>query len=60
MHIIDDKDNIFSEGSIVHPKAAPEISLLITKYQQRIYFCKDVSAPAGKPMPYFERELAGA
>lgn len=59
MHIIDDKDNIYSEGTIVRLKAQPEVRMLIMKYHERIYFCKRISAPKVKLMPYFEHELVG-
>ena len=57
MHIIDDKENIVKEGTIVCLKAQPDEKMLITKYQQRVYFCARMSAPSGKILPYFEREL---
>jgi hypothetical protein len=59
MHIIEDKDNLYSEGTIVRLKAQPEVHMLIIKYQQRIYFCARISDPNGKLMPYFEHELVG-
>lgn len=59
MHIIDDKDNIFKEGTIVRLKERPDEKMLIMKYQQRVYFCAGISAPSGKKRPYFERELLG-
>ena len=59
MHIIDDTDNIYSEGTIVRLKTSPMVSLVIKKYQQRIYFCEPVNDHSRKQMPYYERELLG-
>jgi hypothetical protein len=60
MHIIDDTDNIYSEGTIVRLKIAPSVYLMITKYQQRVYFCTSPDDQSGKLMPYYERELEGS
>jgi hypothetical protein len=60
MNIIDDKDNIFAEGTLVHAKATPDLTLRIIKYQQRVYFCSASTEPVGKLLPYFERELESA
>lgn len=57
MHIIDDKDNIFAEGTTVRLKATPDVTVLIIKYQQRIYFCAAPDEPLGKQQPYFQHEL---
>ena len=59
MHIENDHDNFYTEGSVVRLKAEPGVSLLIMKYQQRVYFCTPVKEPLGKSMPYFAHELAG-
>jgi len=60
MHIIDDHDNIYPEGTIVRLKAAPSVYLMIRKYQQRIYFCAAPDDQLDKQMPYYERELLGS
>jgi len=57
MHIIDDMDNIYTEGSVVRLKVQPSSTVRIVKYQQRVYFCVDTRDPNGRPMPYFEHEL---
>lgn len=57
MHIDDDHDNLYAEGTIVRLKADPGITLLITKYQQRVYFCQSVKEPKDKLTPYFGHEL---
>lgn len=59
MHIIDDTDNIYTEGSVVRLRAQPSATVRIVKYQQRVYFCVDTGEPDGRPMPYFENELLG-
>lgn len=59
MHIENDHDNLYAEGSIVQLKAEPGVRLLIMKYQQRVYFCTSVKEPLGKSMPYFAHELFG-
>ncbi len=50
-------DNIYEEGSFIHPKERPEVKLIIKRYLQRIYFCEDVNDPTHKMLAYFEREL---
>lgn len=50
-------DNLFEEGSMVYAKERPEVPLMIRRYVDRIYYCKDQSNPLGKERVYFEREL---
>jgi hypothetical protein len=50
-------DNIFKEGSIVIAKVNPNMKLIITKYNQRIYYCIPAEKPFDKFQAYFEREI---
>lgn len=50
-------DNIYPEGIMVTAKANPSVTLVITKYMQRIYYCSVAGEENGKQHAYFEREL---
>ena len=53
----DNNDNIYPEGIMVTTKVNPSVTLVITKYMQRIYYCTVVGEENGKQRAYFEREL---
>ena len=50
-------ENIYKEGTLITAKSDPDRKLIIGRYIKRIYYCKPVDDPDGKPMAYFEREL---
>ena len=50
-------DNLYQVGTIIFAKASPEVSLLIEKYYQRIYYCSVHGNEGAKQLAYFEREL---
>lgn len=51
------KDNIYKEGTIITAKDNPALSLIITKYCQRIYYCAAVENSDGRQFAYFEHNL---
>jgi hypothetical protein len=50
-------DNLYKEGSIICAKVDPSVKLVITKYRQRIYYCKEVDRSEKNNYVYFENEL---
>jgi hypothetical protein len=50
-------DNLYKEGTIICAKIEPTLKLLITKYNQRIYYCTVVGHPDQNNLAYFESEL---
>jgi hypothetical protein len=57
MRTINNNDNLFNEGSIVIAKVNLNVKLIITKYNQRIYYCTPVEKLSGKLQAFYEREL---
>ncbi len=49
--------NIYKEGDTVSPKSNPKLKLIIRRYVDRIYYCKDPKDDAGKEYAFFEREI---
>jgi len=49
--------NLFKEGDVVYAKENPELSLVIRRYVDRIYYCKLQNDPQAKEKVYFGREL---
>jgi len=50
-------DNIYSVGTTIAAKIAPDLKLIIRKYYQRIYYCSVITNPDKKQLVYFEHEL---
>jgi hypothetical protein len=50
------RDNVYQEGTIISAKENPSLNLVITKYNQRIYFC-DIVGQTGQRFAYFEHNL---
>ncbi|HET9486685.1 MAG TPA: hypothetical protein VFO54_04600 [Chryseosolibacter sp.] len=50
-------DNLYKEGTFIAAKAAPDRTLLISRYYKRIYYCKPEGESSPKLLAYFEREL---
>lgn len=50
-------ENKFKEGETVVSKVTPEVKLTISRYLQRVYYCRVVGEPDAKEQVYFEREL---
>lgn len=50
-------ENTYPVGSFISAKADPDLPLVITNYNQRIYYCAVVGQPDHKHFAYFEREL---
>lgn len=50
-------ENKYKEGQVVRAKVHPEVTLVIRRYVDRIYYCKVKSDPTLKDLVYFEREL---
>lgn len=51
------KDNTYTEGEVVYAKERPEVALVIRRYIDRIYYCKNQKDPLEKERVYFDREL---
>lgn len=51
------EDNIYSVGTLITAREAPTVTLKITSYYQRIYYCSIEGNDTGKVKVYFEREL---
>ncbi len=49
--------NTFKEGDTVSPKSNPRLRLIIRRYVDRIYYCKDPKDDKGKEYAFFEREI---
>lgn len=50
-------DNKFPEGSLVYAIAKPEERMVIKRYIDRRYYCRQQKDPAQKELIFFEREL---
>lgn len=50
-------ENIYSEGTLITARKAPEDILIINRYLKRIYYCVPVNDPTHKVLAYYEREL---
>jgi hypothetical protein len=51
------KDNVYEEGSFITAKENPALKLIITKYSQRIYYCRAAEDREGRQFAYFESNL---
>ena len=50
-------ENKFKEGDVVRAKINPNQNLIVSRYVNRIYYCKIQENPTHKDLVYFEREL---
>lgn len=50
-------DNIYPVGTMIFAREQPSLKLVIEQYMQRIYYCRVLSQPGAKQIPYFEKEL---
>jgi hypothetical protein len=50
-------DNIFQNGELISSNADPLRQLVIRRYVDRIYYCRDKNEPDGNDLVFFEREL---
>lgn len=51
------KENKFKNGELVFERTNPYQKLSVSRYADRVYYCKIVNAPERKELVYFEREL---
>jgi hypothetical protein len=49
--------NKYKEGDTVFAKENPTCKLIVRRYVDTIYYCREQKAPEGKELVYFEREL---
>lgn len=50
-------ENKFKNGEMVYERTNPSKKLIVSRYADRIYYCKVLEAPMRKELVYFEREL---
>jgi hypothetical protein len=50
-------ENKFKNGEVVHERTNPSQKLIVSRYADRVYYCKVQDAPNRKELVYFEREL---
>jgi hypothetical protein len=48
----------YKAGDIVFATVAPDLKLIVRRYVDRIYYCKEQMHPDSKELVYFERELS--
>jgi hypothetical protein len=53
-------ENKYKKGEIVKERIRPTQKLIITRYFNRLYYCKIEENPNLKELVYFERELMPA
>lgn len=53
-------ENKFKKGEIVKERIRPTQKLIITRCNNRLYYCKIEENPKLKELVYFERELMPA
>ncbi|MEO9871985.1 hypothetical protein [Ekhidna sp.] len=51
------KPNIYKEGDTVSPRSNLALRLIIRRYVDRIYYCRNPENPSGKEFAFFEREI---
>jgi hypothetical protein len=51
------KENKFKNGELVFERTNPYQKLMVSRYADRVYYCKIVDAPTRKELVYFERDL---
>lgn len=49
--------NKYKEGTIVFSRLNPEVELIIRRYVDMIYYCKQKALPDEKDLVFFEREI---
>jgi hypothetical protein len=49
--------NNYNAGDNVSAKVDPSINLIIRRYIDQVYYCKQVEAPEKKELVFYEREL---
>jgi hypothetical protein len=52
-------ENKFKEGEAVFAKVAPTLKLVVRRFVDRIYYCRERDLNNPKEVVYFERELMG-
>ena len=50
-------ENKFKKGEVVKERIRPTQKLIITRYINKLYYCKIEENPNLKELVYFEREL---
>lgn len=50
-------DNKYPEGTLIYAIARPGVRLIIRRYMDRRYYCREQKDPAQKELIFFEREL---
>ncbi|REG88520.1 hypothetical protein [Algoriphagus antarcticus] len=55
--IINDQDNRFKVGDLVHTKVNSDVKMIVRKYYAKIYYCTFADLPMKKELALFEREL---
>lgn len=53
-------ENKFKEGDVVVERNRPTQKLVVDRYLNQIYYCKDQENSKLKELVYFERDLKGA
>ena len=50
-------ENKYKTGEVVYERTNPYQKLIVSRYVDRVYYCKVQDAPKRKELVYFEREL---
>lgn len=51
------KESKFKQGEIVMERVRPYLKLLVSRYENQIYYCKILDRESKKELVYSEREL---
>jgi len=51
------KENKFKPGEIVSERIRPYLKLMVSRYENKIYYCKILERESKKELVYSEREL---
>jgi hypothetical protein len=55
--MMNDRENKFKVNEVVSERNGLIRELVVRRYVDHIYYCTDASAPGGKDLVFFEREL---
>ncbi len=47
----------FTAGDTVYAKVNPSLKLIVRRYVDQVYYCKEQEHPERQELVYFEREL---
>lgn len=50
-------ENMYKAGQIVYERIRPNQKLIVNRYNQNMYYCRDEENPNRKELVYLERDL---